>query len=185
MHRSFLCSIVLLILAGCNDAEPGKPAATPTPTAPPAPAFTPPPAPKLPTDATEAEAKPADAQAAEAKKAEAKRTEAKPAESEQRPGTTLGKAESGVGAKGHYGEGIITTPVSTIFRAQEMVAFKIQIPQAMQLFRATYDRPPKDNEEFMQKIIKENQIALPELPPGQRFLYDAKTQELMVERPAQ
>ena len=36
----------------------------------------------------------------------------------------------------------------------------------------------------MQKIIKENQIKLPELPFGQRYVYDPKKEQLMVEKPA-
>ncbi len=33
----------------------------------------------------------------------------------------------------------------------------------------------------MQRIIKENMIKLPDLPPGDRYVYDPKREELMVE----
>ena len=54
--------------------------------------------------------------------------------------------------------------------------------------RWTSSRPPKavapkDNDEFMQRIIKENHIKLPELPEGDRYMYDPKTEQLMVESP--
>lgn len=92
------------------------------------------------------------------------------------------KAESGVGQKGHYKKGLVTTPVATFFRAQERIAFEIQIPQAMQLFKAMENRPPKDQKEFMDRIIKEHRIQLPELPAGSRYFYDPKTEELLVEQ---
>ena len=34
------------------------------------------------------------------------------------------------------------------------------------------------------KIIKANNIHLPELPDGDRYMYDPKTEQLMVESPA-
>jgi hypothetical protein len=36
----------------------------------------------------------------------------------------------------------------------------------------------------MQEIIAANQIKLPQLPPGEKYVFDPQTQELMVERPA-
>ena len=39
------------------------------------------------------------------------------------------------------------------------------------------------HEEFMEKIVQANNIRLPELPEGHRYLYDPTTNELMVERP--
>jgi len=65
-----------------------------------------------------------------------------------------------------------------------MIAFRIEIPQAMKLFKATEDRAPKSHEEFMERIIKENHITLPLLPEGHRYRYDPKTEQLMVEQPA-
>jgi hypothetical protein len=53
----------------------------------------------------------------------------------------------------------------------------------MDLFKATEGRAPKDHAEFMQRIVKENNIKLPELPEGDRYMYDPKTEQLMVESP--
>ena len=94
------------------------------------------------------------------------------------------KADVGVGAKGRgYGQGVVATPAASLFAAKERLAFDVLIPHAMDLFKATEGRPPKDNDEFMQRIIKENNIKLPELPEGDRYMYDPKTQQLMVQSP--
>jgi hypothetical protein len=174
MKRFFLFCVVLLIGVGCGENDPPPV----PPVAPVAIPSTPPPS--MPVAAAKAD----DAKTADAKTAESssKADDKKPDEPAEQPGIIVGKAEVGVGAKGHYSEGIITTPVSTIFRAEEMIAFKIQIPQAMNLFKAENNRGPKTHEEFMEKIIKANMIPLPELPEGQRFLFDPKTQQLMVEQ---
>jgi len=100
------------------------------------------------------------------------------------PGATAQKADVGVGKRGRgYGPGLVTTPVATYWAAKEMIAFRVQIPDAMRLYKATNGSAPKTHEEFMEKIIKENQVKLPELPPGQRYVYDPNREELMVEHP--
>jgi hypothetical protein len=101
------------------------------------------------------------------------------------PEPVLKKAEKGVGAKGRgYGEGVVATPVATYFAVRERIAFDIQIPHAMNLFKAAEGRAPKTHEEFMEKIVKENQINLPKLPEGDRYIYDPKQEQLMVEQAA-
>lgn len=117
-------------------------------------------------------------------------------ESEAESETQLVKADVGAGKKGHYGQkggdgnmaesaaDIITVPVATLFRAKEMTAYRIQVPQALQLFKAMNDgQGPTSHEEFMEKIIKANNIPLPELPDGQEYVYDPKTEELMIRKP--
>jgi hypothetical protein len=108
-----------------------------------------------------------------------------PPEAAPTPGTTQKPAEVGVGKKGRgYGKGVIVTPVASLFAARERLVFEVQIPQAMQLFKAMNDnKGPKSHDEFMQKIVKENNIKLPELPAGDRYMYDPKTEQLMVESP--
>jgi len=91
------------------------------------------------------------------------------------PGVVREKAVVGVGKKGRdYEPGLVTTPVSIYFRGPQMMAFRIQIPDAMNKFKGINGHYPKSHEEFMQKIIKENMIKLPDLLPGQRYVYDAK-----------
>ena len=63
------------------------------------------------------------------------------------------------------------------------IAFEIAVPQGLALFNASEGRNPESHEEFMEKVINFNQIKLPELPQGHKYVYDPKTNELMVERP--
>lgn len=99
-------------------------------------------------------------------------------------GATLKPAGVGVGAQGKgYGAGMITTPVSAYFSAKEMIVFKISLPNAMNFFKGQNNRNPKSQEEFDEKIIKDNAITLPELPAGERYVYDPQAGELMVEHP--
>ncbi len=65
--------------------------------------------------------------------------------------------------------------------ARKQMVINYQIPQAMREFKAANKRAPKDNDEFMEKIIKAHIIQLPELPPGERYIYDPKTEQLTVE----
>ena len=96
-----------------------------------------------------------------------------------------------MGKKGsRYGGGFITEPISAYFKTRHRVVLEIQIPKTMQLFHATNNRYPKDMAEFERVILKPNGItALPELPDGQRYVYDPKAVNLpantglMVERP--
>ena len=50
----------------------------------------------------------------------------------------------------------------------------------MDLYHAANDRYPKDFDEFMTEIIKANSIALPQLPPYQKYGYDEKEHKLIV-----
>ena len=99
------------------------------------------------------------------------------------------KADVGVGVKGRRLEDerlvqTIVQPAVSLFRARERVVFQIQIPQAMQLYEAMHGKKPATEEEFFSQIVKANNLQLPELPPGQRYVYDPEKAQLMVERPA-
>ena len=97
------------------------------------------------------------------------------------------KAEKGVGIKGRSldeHQGMLVTPAKAYFSVRERVVFEIQIPEAVKLFKATNGNGPKSHEDFMAQIVDANQIQLPELPAGQRYVYDPEKEELMVERPA-
>lgn len=94
------------------------------------------------------------------------------------------KAQVGSGAKGHdYKPGFITTPVSTLFKVEEKIAYDVKVVSAMNLYKGQYGTAPKTHEEFMDRIIGENMIILPELPEGHSYVYDPETETLMVERP--
>jgi hypothetical protein len=163
----------LLMLTGCGGHESSPPAATP-----PAAVNAPPPPPPPPPAPTESSAPAAPV----APPPSATANDAPPA-APNAPEPERQKADVGIGSKGHYQQGILTTPLSVYFRAEEMVTFQMKIPKVMQLFQATENRLPKSQAEFMQ-LLKDNDIVLPQLPPGRRYFYDPKTGELMVEEPA-
>ncbi len=56
----------------------------------------------------------------------------------------------------------------------------MMIEEAMNLYRAEHDRYPKDYNEFMNEIIKANNIALPKLPYYQQYGYDEKEHKLVI-----
>jgi hypothetical protein len=103
------------------------------------------------------------------------------------PKTEQVKAEAGVGARGQslqQHSGVLVEPAKAFFRVEQRMVFDVQIPQALQLFAATEGRKPNSHDEFMTKIIAANNIQLPRLPPGQKYIYSPEKGELMVERPA-
>ncbi len=96
-------------------------------------------------------------------------------------------ARVGVGRKGRgYGGGLVSEPARQFFGIRERLVFDAQIPQALNTYKALdpAGKGPKTHDEFMAKVIKENGIQLPELPDGQRYVYEAESETLMVERPA-
>jgi hypothetical protein len=97
----------------------------------------------------------------------------------------LKKAVVGAGAKGrdYGGPGFVTTPVEVYFRTGDRIAFEVHIPKNMELYKAQHDnKGPKTHEEFMQVIIKEGRVDLPELPADEAYLYDPQTEQLMIRR---
>jgi hypothetical protein len=95
-------------------------------------------------------------------------------------------AKDGVGKKGRgYGGGIVTEPVHQYFSIQQRLVFEDQIPHAMNMYKALHDnKGPSTHAKFMKEIIAENNIPLPELPQGEKYVYDPKTETLMVEHPS-
>ena len=98
------------------------------------------------------------------------------------------KAKVGVGSKGRDLEDermvkTIVTPAIALFRTRERVVFDIQIPKAMQRYEALNGKKPATQEEFFEQIIEQYRIPLPELPKGERYVYDPEKAQLMVERP--
>jgi hypothetical protein len=56
----------------------------------------------------------------------------------------------------------------------------LNIQHAMDLYHATNDRYPANHDEFMTEIIKANNIALPQLPFYQKYVYDEKQHKLLI-----
>ena len=55
-----------------------------------------------------------------------------------------------------------------------------QIKHALDLYEAENGRYPKDYKEFMEEIIKKNNIALPQLPYYLEYGYDEKEHKLII-----
>jgi len=77
----------------------------------------------------------------------------------------------------------ITDPITGPLAALQNA--KIDIPQlaiqhALDLFNAAEGRYPNSFEEFMTRVIQENQIRLPQLPPGMEFQYDVQNHKLLI-----
>ena len=179
----------LVLILGCGDVTPAPTSPTAQAPAPPTPA--PPGNPNGASatgDAPEAaaESEPAAEMPVEETPAEGASAAEDSAAAPAVDGTTA-PAQVGVGVKGqnYGGPGLVTTPIEAYFRTGERIAFEIQIPNAMKLYKAGHDnKGPKTHEEFMNVIIKENGVQLPELAEGEEFLYDPETEQLLVRHPA-
>jgi hypothetical protein len=101
------------------------------------------------------------------------------------PEKTQEKAQAGATGRGNYGSGFGggfgTTALSTYVRVEERAGY-LQVDQALKLYKATNGELPKSHEEFMEKIIKANNINLPKLAPGAKYVYDPEKGELMIEK---
>ena len=77
----------------------------------------------------------------------------------------------------------ITNPITGALEAYQPLKEQIAglgIDHAINLFQATEGRYPKDHDEFMTRIIKENQIRLPVLSPGKAYEYDVANHKLVI-----
>ena len=72
-----------------------------------------------------------------------------------------------------------TAPTSAYGPMLEQIS-KSHIESAVNLFQASEGRYPKDMDEFMEKIINENNIKLPVLPGGKKYQYDVDNHKLVV-----
>jgi len=57
---------------------------------------------------------------------------------------------------------------------------EMAIQRALQLYNAQHGEYPKDHAEFMEKVVKANQIRLPVLPGKRRYQYDVENHKLVV-----
>jgi hypothetical protein len=73
----------------------------------------------------------------------------------------------------------ITAPVMAYGPMLEQIS-KSHIDAAVNLFHANEGRYPKDLDEFMEQIIKPNNIKLPVLPGGKLYQYDVENHKLVV-----
>ena len=98
------------------------------------------------------------------------------------------RAAAGVGAEGaslrnddSMAAKLVTTPAKTYFDVKQRIVFEVQLPQAEKIFEATEGRKPSSHEEYMDKVVRANQIKLPRLPEGMEYVYHPDKGELWVE----
>jgi len=93
-------------------------------------------------------------------------------------------AQVGVGRRGHLDPqgriSIYSSSVNAFFRTRENLTYNVQIPHAMNLYKATHGRAPRTHEEFWREIIQINNLRMPELNEGYTYEYDPQTEELYV-----
>ena len=76
-----------------------------------------------------------------------------------------------------------SSPLGAATGAYKYAAAQTQIltvRHAMQLYNAEFDRYPKDHAEFMEGIVKRNNMQLPVLPGKARYEYDVENHELKI-----
>jgi hypothetical protein len=103
--------------------------------------------------------------------------------------TVLVRAEPGLTGRGNYASanannpmGIITVPISQYFRVHDRLVLQ-QIDHAMNLYKAEHGQAPSSHEEFMNNIVRANNLQLPRLPEGHTYVYDPADNQLKVRRP--
>lgn len=108
----------------------------------------------------------------------------------EEPKTEVVEIERGFTGKGQYGQGggekpsdIITVPVGELFAVRERM-FLMQLKHTEDLYKANNDNQmPKTQEEYMEKIIKDGMLKLPDLPDGQEYFYDPEEKQLKIKKP--
>lgn len=95
----------------------------------------------------------------------------------------VGQFDPNAGAKVSDGKIQATDPITAPVSAYGPMLQRLsetEIAHAVNLFHASEDRYPKDFDEFMQRIIKENNIRLPILPGNKKYQYDVENHKLVV-----
>jgi hypothetical protein len=90
------------------------------------------------------------------------------------------EAKAGVGKKGRDYK--FMTSVSAYFSVKQKLAYST-VEYAVKLYKAEHGRFPKSWDEFKKEILDANMFKLPELPEGDKYVYDAEKGQLMVEHP--
>lgn len=73
---------------------------------------------------------------------------------------------------------MITGAPGVLLDVKAGAVFDIQIPQAIQIFKASEGRVPKNHAEFMAKIIEPNNLMLPVLIDGMVYQFNPEKEEL-------
>ena len=74
---------------------------------------------------------------------------------------------------------IVSVPVRALSSQRDRMVLQ-QVEHALNLFRAEHNRLPADITEFMDSIVRPNNISLPQLQPGEEYIFDG---ELQIRKP--
>ena len=96
-------------------------------------------------------------------------------------------AKGGVGKQGQSLRGddvnqTIAQPARVLFDFKQEAKF-IVVQHTLNAYEAYNGKVPQTHEEFMKEIIEANNLTLPELPEGHKYVWDPKEKKLFVERP--
>lgn len=95
------------------------------------------------------------------------------------------EATAGVGkASKNRGDALFGTSLKAGVYARETIELDINLRHALDLYRAEKGYFPRTEDDFW-KLVKEQQITLPKLPEGEKYVYEPEKGQLMVERPKQ
>lgn len=122
------------------------------------------------------------------------RTASQPAEPKRETSATgiigqttqdIGEFDPAAGAKVSDGKMKPVNPLNPIgglnaYKPTVERLMKLQVQRALSFFQATEGRYPKDHNEFMEKVIRANQIKLAVLPGNWVYQYDVQNHELVV-----
>ena len=89
-------------------------------------------------------------------------------------------AEAGVGLKGRGLKG-----PTKVLRMKEQELIFGQAIYAVKFYKAEHGTIPQSHDEYLEKIIKKNNLKLPQLPEGHTYIWIAEEETLYVERPKQ
>ncbi len=97
----------------------------------------------------------------------------------------IGEFDPEKGAKVSDGKMKSTNPLNPLapLNAYQPVVeklMKMQVQHALELYRATSGRYPKDFDEFMEKVAKPNRMNFPKLPGNWVYQYDVENHQLVV-----
>ena len=112
-----------------------------------------------------------------------------PPSTPQRAKTTdkISEFDPGAGNEVVKPEVKMTNPITGPLEAYQPLVQQVAalgIEHAVNLFNASEGRYPNSYDEFMTRIIKENNIHLPAIPPGLEYQYDVENHKLLVIRSA-
>jgi len=96
-------------------------------------------------------------------------------------------AEGGVGKQGKSLQGddvnqTIATPARVLFDFKQDAKF-IVVQHTVNAYEALNGKVPQTHEAFMKEIIEANNIKLPELSEGEKYVWVPEEKKLYVERP--